>query len=1045
MGDIISSESSLFWRLNIPPTRFDGFFCESVTRQFESDPEPCSQQDHIWKCVFTENMINGVATIDIVIQRVEVKKKNGSSSPFEGRQQGQQEHSSSSHSQMQTLMQDQQEHDQLQRQQGQERQQLSPTKDNRPAQIHYKTIALHTPKTLAPLMSIFLDGSTAGNTPIRGKSSSHTLSHDHLINTITPLCHQLELEANAIWHRGNYVFEIVLSEDILPYMNPSPSSCHRVFDSLYHGIVVTSHPDISTADIWFEFHPHSATASEAATANASTQDRRTLPSTFLPVDQRHLHHKQEHPDGSAAVVVVGAHFKKLVRYPYFADWIEREKRAQEDQRRRQLEDEWRIHQEHHEHFPQQHPQYQPHQRAEYQPRDIPTYFQSLQGSSSSSLSSLSALTSLPLHQQQHSHHVPPQHQHQQQHHSRSELSRPQHINQLVPLSPTLRIPVKGVSLGTFKVILQYIYTGSIGLSDGQIKDIDKYWNDNPEDHLAPHQNRSPLDDEDTPLLSSLLAYSHPRDRPKDSDSGGVDGSRIAPRPPIVLPVPGPLREVLGDQQQARQGGEEGRGRGPVVASDRPHTGIKDIIRSDDIFTFTTASAQTAWTTCLPRNRRKEFRDPQSLPSAHVRQQQPMSNHDEQSVVGSSRRQSQRGSEGEQASSSTSELHSAGGPSASSSSFSFTTSSTHPPTHQTHVHKTSPTCSWESLLLAANLFQLQDLETTALKAIKYHCQMLASRALISNNVMAEVAHDGFYRSNLDLQLALGERILLSLLKLYRSPLLTVHPKGVWVLRGGQGGAGGGGSRSECRKKGTGGGEGGEGSEPKIQEHAREGHVGLQTQLEELFRHQAEDQQGSGGGGGHGGGGGGEEEQEKGKESGNKDDDRKQQDEGHLGTALTSLSSSSSSPSARTRGGSGGGAASSRTRGSRRPFGQGRNIGTAAQQQQRTAQEHEPELSSSTRTRNGTTSGNSSRSARAASYCQRQPDREEEENDGGDEGEEGKEVGGSGSERVTTPLSLLDHPECQDALQGLCEELRERFLSLREVIESPHRDPRNGHST
>ncbi|KAF9325897.1 hypothetical protein BGZ91_002196 [Linnemannia elongata] len=72
-------------------------------------------------------------------------------------------------------------------------------------------------------MFMFLDGSSTGDTPIR-----------------------VELEANAIRHRGNYVFEIVLSEDISSYMNPSPSSCHRVFDSLYHEIVATSHPDPST-------------------------------------------------------------------------------------------------------------------------------------------------------------------------------------------------------------------------------------------------------------------------------------------------------------------------------------------------------------------------------------------------------------------------------------------------------------------------------------------------------------------------------------------------------------------------------------------------------------------------------------------------------------------------------------------------------------------------------------------------------------------------------------------------------------------------------
>ncbi|KAF8942213.1 hypothetical protein BGZ47_006699 [Haplosporangium gracile] len=192
MSDIVSPESSLFWKLTIPPIRFDGFFCESVTRQFESEPEPCSQQSHIWKCAFTENMINGVATIDIVIQRAEIKKKGGSptslpspsSSPSGGhqqrqrhQQQEQQEHTSSSQaqSQTQTQMQDQQVYDQQQGQQSRG-QLLSPTKNDMPTQIHYKTIALHTPKTLAPLMSMFLDGASTGNTPIRGKSSSLFLS-----------------------------------------------------------------------------------------------------------------------------------------------------------------------------------------------------------------------------------------------------------------------------------------------------------------------------------------------------------------------------------------------------------------------------------------------------------------------------------------------------------------------------------------------------------------------------------------------------------------------------------------------------------------------------------------------------------------------------------------------------------------------------------------------------------------------------------------------------------------------------------------------------
>lgn len=338
-------------------------------------------------------------------------------------------------------------------------------------------------------------------------------------------------------------------------------------------------------------------------------------------------------------------------------------------------------------------------------------------------------------------------------------------------------------------------------------------------------------------------------------------------------------------------------------------------------------------------------------------------------------------------------------------------------------------------------------------------MLASRALVNNNVVAEVAHDGFDRSNLDLQLALGERILMSLLKLYRSPLLMVHPEGVRVLRGDQGGAGGGNGGGEGKGKGTGRDEGEDGSsELKIQEHARAGPASLQTQLGELFRNQADDQQGSSSG--HGG-------EEKGKKSGNKDDDRKRQ-EGHLGTVRTVLSSStssSSSSSARTHGGRSGRVAASRTRGSHRSSGERCSSGTVAQQQQSAPQEQELESSSPTRARTRTTSGSSSSSARAAGQRQNsqghgddggnegkcqpsgepgsagQDEKENDESEEGEEGEEGREGGRRGPQRVTTPLALLDHPECEDTLQALCEELRERFLSMREVMEPLYRDPRS----
>ncbi|KAG0284998.1 hypothetical protein BGZ97_007976 [Linnemannia gamsii] len=963
-----------------------------------------------------------------------------------------------------------------------------------PVPIHYKTIALHTPKTLAPLMAMFLDGSSTGDIPIR-----------------------VELEANAIRHRGNYVFEIVLSEDMSSYMSPSPSSCHRVFDSLYHEIIATSIPDTSTADIWFEFCPHSSTASGAAAADASTQDRSSLPSILLPVDQRHLWHAQEHNDGGAAVAVVGAHSETLRKYRYFAEWIEREKQEQEEQRRRQLEKEWRVHQEHHEHrrqqqqpqqqqqqqqshphFPwwhleppyhpsepqigefeeqqrltwvgqpppattsssrssrrndqqqQSHPQYRLLQRAEYHPREIPTYFQPLQGphSSSSPTSSPSSTSSSPsVTPQQQQSNLLPKHQNQQLY-SRPETAQSRHQvaeQQQVPPPPALRIPVKNVSLGTFQVILQYIYTGSIGLSDGQIKDVEEYWNGNPENHLAPLQKRNPLDDEDMPSLSSLLAYYHARDRPADSPESGEGSGRIAPRFPIVLPIPEALKEVLRDQQ------EGGGGEGGQEIQGRPNTSIRDIVMSAEIYTFTTASAQTAWIPCSPRNRRKEFRDPVSPRSSHTRQQPPVSGSgQEEHATGCSSGQSQ-GDEGGQTSSGSIGFQSVTGPSASSSSTSTSTANTsvHSPTHQLHVHRTRPTCSWESLLVAANLFHLQDLEMTALKAIKYHCQMLASRALINNNVMAEVAHDGFDTSNLDLQLVMGERILLSLLRLYKSRALRVHPEGVRVLRGSDRESGGGGE-SKCQ-----------------QEHAHvEPTGGRQSQLEERFRREEQVQQGSSSDGGEG---------EERKESSYKSDDKKQQkrEEGHLETIPTASGSSSSS-SARTRGGgnSSGGRASPRTRGSRRlssghgqgrgqaAIGEGSSGGNTAQKQQQqhlAALEHGRESYSSARTRTRTTSRHQQQQRQAGTQehgdnggneSQRQPSgdrrsasREQREDEQDAEEDEERSGSGAGHEGITTPLALLDHPQCEAALQGLCEELRERFLSLREVMESsPHIDAR-----
>ncbi|KAF9096626.1 hypothetical protein BGX23_010802 [Mortierella sp. AD031] len=902
------------------------------------------------------------------------------------------------------------------------------------------------------------------------------------------------MEAKAILHRGLYQFEIVLSEEVSSYHSPSPSSCHRLFDSLYHEIVATALPESATADIWFEFQ------SPSFQVTASS-----WPSMLLPVDQRRQ--PQQGHDG-VAVAVVGAHAEKLSKYQYFGDWIEREKRLQEEQRRKQLEEEWRIHQEHNMHRQQQFQQQQyqqqynpwwhlqePHhpwesevgefedqpqltwvdqpgtpppshplrhddrqsQRTEYNPRDIPTYFQPIQSSAGPSTSA--AVQSTVHHHPQQS--GPSQHQHT--------IDQPAPS---VPL-PALRIPVKGISLGAFQVILQYIYSGEIGLSRGQIKEIDDYWNVNSEDHPILEEDKDPYDHDGFPSLSSILAIYHRQTRP-DSTQG-----EIKSLPQIILPMPPALKEQLRQQGQGAEGRKE--------EGDQPQesNSIKDLFSTNDIYTFTSVSAQTAWIPCSSRNRRKEFRVPQVSQSTNP-QQQPTEGEQGQSGQSGrdpgpsrsrgrgqgsseSREQGQgqgrgRGGRGRGQAGQSSRSRSGGrggdvtsessspnlsGPFAPAPAPSSSSSRSRPHQSQQVTHARA-TCSWESLLLGATQFGIKDLETTALKAIKYHCQMLASRALINNNVMAEVAHNGFDRSNLDLQLALGERIMLSFLEMYHSSVLTIHPEGVSVRQRGGGGGGGGGGGSGGGSSGrsggggdssggggkgtkgdnpSGGGGGSEGSSggsgsSKTRGKAQAGPTGLRTHLEERFRHR-------------------EEELLQSKEikkerhddddndndgDGDDDEDEDQQEEGHLGTLAVASKTSKTCGSTPSRA-----RVSRRSSGSRRieferRYGQGQGQGQGSgQSRQETRgegsgtmssrsvaafQEQEPKPRSSSTTAAGQGQGQVQESGAESSTA------------GGEK---------SGDEGVTEPLELFANPECEEALQALCEDLRERFLSMREIME------------
>lgn len=137
IGDSVISESTLFWKLMIKPTRFRGSFCEPVTRYFESEPEPCGRQEYRWMCSFTEQMINSTASIDIEFWRVRID-------PTVSQQEG-------------------------------SSQSLQAENQLDPSFVRYRTISLHTPKKLAPIVSIFLPRGSRSDQLYRGKCISFQL------------------------------------------------------------------------------------------------------------------------------------------------------------------------------------------------------------------------------------------------------------------------------------------------------------------------------------------------------------------------------------------------------------------------------------------------------------------------------------------------------------------------------------------------------------------------------------------------------------------------------------------------------------------------------------------------------------------------------------------------------------------------------------------------------------------------------------------------------------------------------------------------------
>ncbi|KAG0087653.1 hypothetical protein BGZ92_007118 [Podila epicladia] len=211
MDDQIRSESSFFWKLSIQPTVFTAPFCESFKRSFQFEPKTGGKARHLWQCDITEDMINGAATMTIDIHRANFEISSTSPPPTGSVA----VMSLSQRSRSEVL-----EQPELK----QEHQEYLPgiSKD-----VEYRTIFIHTPKYFSPLMSSFLRGRCTDS--IR------------------------ELDASELLYEGKYVIVLTFSEGKAISQITSPSSYLRIMDSIYHDILPTVQPDPDSADVWFEF------------------------------------------------------------------------------------------------------------------------------------------------------------------------------------------------------------------------------------------------------------------------------------------------------------------------------------------------------------------------------------------------------------------------------------------------------------------------------------------------------------------------------------------------------------------------------------------------------------------------------------------------------------------------------------------------------------------------------------------------------------------------------------------------------------------------
>ncbi|KAG0046016.1 hypothetical protein BGZ83_008799 [Gryganskiella cystojenkinii] len=310
MADAVLAESRLFWKLVIEPTIFQEYFCTPVIRVFESEPEPCSQPGHFWSCIFTETMINSWVTIEIEIKRIRI-----AGIPPKLHNRRRHRHHSDDDRNEHEYHDDEERYDQIPGPSLQPRSKHPSPSGNgleneddggTPIRTQYKTtIALHTPQKLAPVMYLFLNDDATS-------------------------------DADSILNRNKYELEFVITEEIPTYQVPSPSSCHRILDTLFHDIVVTVKPDPVTADIFFEFpvEKNLGAASRSYSSSSSQESPQSNSSTSSS------HYRRE--DYRHGIVTVAAHEHILSRFPKIAAWIERERMTQVEARIRQLEEKSRI-------------------------------------------------------------------------------------------------------------------------------------------------------------------------------------------------------------------------------------------------------------------------------------------------------------------------------------------------------------------------------------------------------------------------------------------------------------------------------------------------------------------------------------------------------------------------------------------------------------------------------------------------------------------------------------------------------------------------------